>query len=190
MFPEEVVDGKEAQRRAVLAWRAGLDRRTQEEAAQKLMSRALAELAFPPSTVIAGYWPIRSEIDPRPLMFALQKKGYRLALPVIETGEILFRTWAFNDSLAEGAFSTSEPASTAPEVKPDVLFVPLVAFDGARNRLGYGKGYYDKALSRLRRNHVVRVIGLAYEGQKLDALVVEDHDEPLDMVITEQGVYR
>ena len=185
MIAQDYVDGKEALRRSVLSWRAGLDRTTQETAAQRLMSLALRELdGLPATTTIAGYWPIRSELDPRPLMFALQKKGFRLALPVIEKTEILFRAWSFNDSLAEGAFSTSEPAATAPEVKPSLLLAPLVAFDATKARLGYGKGYYDKALSRL------RVIGLAYEGQKVDAIPVEAHDQPLDMVITEQTIYR
>lgn len=190
MVSQDIMDGKELQRAEALGWRSSLEKSVQERAAQRLMTLALKETNFPAATVIAGYWPIRSEIDPRPLMYALQKKGYRLALPVIEKSEILFRAWSFNDSLNEGAYSTSEPASNAPEVKPDVMLAPLVAFDAAKNRLGYGRGYYDKALSRLRQSNKVTVIGLAYEGQRLDAVLTEPHDEPLDMVITDENVYR
>ena len=180
---------KDELRATALEWRASLDKERREQAAQRLVVRALQAIDAKASDSIAGYWPIRSELDPRPLMHALQKKGHALALPVIEGETILFRKWSFNSSLEVGAFSTSEPCASSPEVKPNIILVPLVAFDTARNRLGYGKGYYDRALSRLRATMQVRMIGLAYEGQKLEHIPAESHDQGLDMIITDETIY-
>ena len=189
MIDTPLAFSKEEQRVAALKWRSELSADTREQAAQKLVIRALAALDPKPTDIIAGYWPIRSEMDPRPLLFALQKKGHKLALPVIDGDNIIFRAWSFNDSLEGGAFSTSEPPATAREVKPTLILAPLVAFDESRHRLGYGKGYYDKALSRLRATQPVKVIGLAYEGQKLEKIAAEPHDEVLDMIVTEAATY-
>ena len=130
---------------------------------------------------IAGYWPVRGEIDPRPLLLAL---GRPIALPV--TGPrgtaLTFRLWRPGDALAPGPFRLSEP--TGPPAAPDMLLVPLLAYDSAGNRLGYGGGYYDRTIAVTG----ALAIGAAYAGQEVAAVPVGPDDRPLAGVVTETGL--
>ncbi len=130
---------------------------------------------------IAGYWPVRGEIDPRPLLLAL---GRPIALPV--TGPrgtaLTFRLWRPGDRLAPGPFGLSEP--TGPPAEPDVLLVPLLAFDACGNRLGYGGGYYDRTIAATG----ALAIGAAYADQEVAAVPVGPEDRPLAGVVTEAGL--
>lgn len=152
---------------------------------------ALADgLGLPPKALVAGYWPLGDEIDARPLMLALAGAGHDLALPVVVGSDspLEFRRWAPGDDLIDGPHGTLRPTDTAPAVDPAVLLVPLLAFDGAFFRLGYGGGYYDRTLARLRRTGPVTAIGLAFSVQQVPALPLGPWDQPLDMVVTERGV--
>lgn len=139
---------------------------------------------------VSIFLPIRDEPDTLPLIAALAGSGLRTALPATPPrGEPLrFRAWGLGDATVPGRFGTVEPAPDAPELDPDVLFVPLAAFDRRGYRLGYGAGYYDGALRRLRRLKPIVAVGVAFAVQEVDAVPTEPHDERLDAVVTEHGL--
>lgn len=138
---------------------------------------------------VAGYVPIRSEIDPMPLLEACAKAGCATCLPTTpKAGEALvFRAWQTGAPLVAGLYGTSEPPQDAPIITPNLLLVPLLAFDRAGYRLGYGGGFYDRTLAGLRPHGVV-AIGIAYAGQEIPQVPRESHDAPLDGIVTESGV--
>jgi 5-formyltetrahydrofolate cyclo-ligase len=138
---------------------------------------------------VAGYLPIRNEIDPRPAMLALAGLGYRVAVPVVEgPGRPLgFRLWSAEASMAQGAFGIEEPVA-GEAAEPDVLLVPLLAFDAAGHRLGYGGGFYDRTIAALRVGRGVHALGLAYAAQEVPAVPRGETDMRLDAVVTEAGV--
>ncbi len=147
-------------------------------------------LGIAAGAVVAGYWPLGDEIDPRPLMAALAASGRGLALPVV-IGRGLpleFRLWYPGDPLEKGGHGTRHPFATAHTVWPDVVLVPLLAFDAKGFRLGYGGGYYDRTLAQLRHDGTVLAIGLAYSVQQVDAVPAEAWDQKLDKIATETGV--
>ncbi len=147
---------------------------------------------LPGDAVVAGYWPMRGEIDVRPLLGGLAERGHVTALPVVVAPKtpLVFRRWAPGDALAEGAFGTRHPSEDAPEVRPHCLLVPLLAFDRHGGRLGYGGGFYDRTIADLRRQGGVVTVGVAYAGQEVDAVPSEPHDQPLDWVVTERALLR
>jgi len=137
---------------------------------------------------LAVYLPIGSEIDPRPLMDKLVKADAKLALPcVLDDGSMIYRHYTRGDPLEKRAFGLLEPFHEVPEVQPTLILTPLLAFDRQGNRLGYGKGHYDRAIARLREQGRVFICGLAFHGQEVDAIPAEPHDIPLDWVMTERG---
>lgn len=171
-----------------------LSRRAAMEASQRIeASLAIAECAdrlpLPDGAVIAGFWPIRDEIDPRPLLDRLRGKGYRLCLPVVANPHMIFREFTRDTAFEPAEFGIMEPVASSPELRPDVLLMPLAAFDDRGNRLGWGKGYYDIAIAALEQHGPITCIGLAFQVQEVDHIPVEPHDKPLDGILTEAG-YR
>ena len=143
--------------------------------------------------VYAAYLPIRSEISPLPLIAALHHAGQPTAMPVTpaEGQPLSFRLWAVGDALEDGPYGTRQPLASETPVLPDVILAPLLAFDLAGWRLGYGGGFYDRTIADLTaRGHSAKLIGLAYDGQKLDKLPIGPHDMPLDAVLTPSGLHR
>ncbi len=143
--------------------------------------------------IIAGYWPIQSEINPFPLMQMFEDRGYPLALPCLvplEAGgfSMIFRRFRIGDTLIHGPFDIRQPLDEADIVDPDVLLMPLLAFDITGVRLGYGGGYYDRVLADLRARRPVKAWGMAFSGQQLAEAPFDVHDQKLDDVLTEQGV--
>lgn len=137
---------------------------------------------------VAVYLPIGSEIDPRPLMTKLIAAGAKLALPCVQDdGTMVYRAYQRGDMLEQRPFGLLEPNPEVPELHPTLVITPLLAFDRQGNRLGYGKGHYDRALTRLREQGRVFVCGLAFFGQEAESLPAEAHDVPLDWVMTERG---
>ena len=138
---------------------------------------------------VSAYWPIGSEIDPRALITRLKNEGGAdLCLPrVEEDGSMSFRAWAPGNELIPGRFGLQEPPASAPRVMPTLVLTPLLAYDRHGNRLGYGKGHYDRALHALREAGRVFVCGLAFHGQEIDEVPAEPHDIPLDWIVTERG---
>ena len=143
-----------------------------------------------PSPVVSAFLPIRGEPDILPLLDALSAAGLRISLPATPPrGTALpFRAWQPGDALVPGRFGTAEPEPTAAVLDPDLLFVPLAAFDRRGFRLGYGAGYYDGALRRLRAAKPVLAVGVAFAVQEVAAVPTEPHDERLDAVLTESGL--
>ena len=174
-------------RRTVLQRRKDAHGARATDAAAALTVRALT--AFQAQELsIAGYWPLGDEIDCRPLLAALKSTGAQVALPVVAgQGQVLiFRIWTPGDALDQGPFGTAHPGIRAPVVVPRVLFVPLIAFDAAGNRLGYGAGYYDRTIATFRKERAITAIGLAYDEQEVDAVPAEAHDQRLDAVMTDR----
>ncbi|MEO1321579.1 MAG: 5-formyltetrahydrofolate cyclo-ligase [Pseudomonadota bacterium] len=137
---------------------------------------------------VAVYLPIGSEIDPKPLMSKLIAAGANLALPCVQDdGTMVYRAYKRGDMLEQRPFGLLEPNAEVPMVNPTLVITPLLAFDRNGNRLGYGKGHYDRALAKLRDNGRVFVCGLAFFGQEVEAVPAESHDIPLDWVMTERG---
>jgi 5-formyltetrahydrofolate cyclo-ligase len=177
-------------RAAALAARDALSGEYCAAAALAIATRGLP-FAIAPDTIVSGYSPIRSEIDPVPLMQALAGQGARLALPaVMARGKSLaFRAWSANDRLMLGALGILEPSPAAAEMIPDIMLVPLAAFDRAGHRIGYGAGHYDYTLAHLRKVKPIAAIGLAFAVQEIEAVPALPHDVALDYVLTETQLF-
>ena len=143
------------------------------------------------SKIVAGYIAMGSEINPEPIMQSLSISGIKLGLPRVnsQTNALDFHEYNFDDELLKNDFGIREPYSTAPLLTPDALIVPLLAFDIMGFRLGYGGGYYDKAIANLHQNSDLITIGIGFEEQLFDNLPTEPHDMALDFVVTPQKLY-
>lgn len=177
-------------RAAALAAREALSEEARVAAAAAIASRGLP-FAITPGAIISGYSPIRSEFDPTPLMRKLAGQGARLALPVVTARgkSLVFRLWSPNDRLMLGPLGIPEPSPAAAEVIPDIMLVPLAAFDRAGHRIGYGAGHYDYTFAHLRKAKAVMGIGLGFAAQEIRAIPALPHDVALDYVLTEKRVF-
>ncbi|WP_375590575.1 5-formyltetrahydrofolate cyclo-ligase [Hoeflea alexandrii] len=183
------MDSKASIRAKVLARRDALAREQRIEMSLAMVDVA-ETLSFDPGAVIAGYLPILSEPDLRPLLSRLRERGARLCLPVVLDREtIVFRDFVRGADLVKTGFGTSGPGEEAEVIDPDLLLMPLSSFDARGNRLGYGAGHYDRAIARLRaKGKSPALIGAAFSVQEVEALPADDHDVALDMILTEQGL--
>jgi 5-formyltetrahydrofolate cyclo-ligase len=173
-------------RAAALAKRDALSETQRDAAAQALAARGLPfDIAH--GTIVAGYSPIRSEIDPTPLMRKLAAQGAQLALPVITARDapLIFRVWSPGAELVRGPLGILEPSPEAARVIPDILLVPLAAFDRSGHRIGYGAGHYDRTFAQLRPSKAVTAAGVAFAVQEIEAVPALPHDVALDYVLTE-----
>ena len=173
-------------RNAALARRSALGDTDRDAAARALVSHRFP-LPMKPGAIVAGYSPIRSEIDPVPLMRSLAARGAQLALPVIiaRNEPLMFRVWHPDSALVPGALGILEPLPEAPQLMPDILLVPLAAFDRAGHRIGYGAGHYDRTFAQLRAVKPFTAIGLAFDTQEIEMIPMQPHDVALDFVLTE-----
>ena len=184
---------KAALRRSARARRAAAHRASGAEAGNRLMTLLLAGIEIRPDEVVSGYHPVRGEIDPLPLMARLAADGIVTALPVVVArGQpLIFRQWRSGDPLMAGEYGIPVPPESAREVVPDLMLVPLLAFDRRGYRLGHGAGYYDRTIAALHRTKAnVRTLGLAFEDQGVDDVPHDGHDQPVDWVVTERTVLR
>ena len=174
-------------RRAALARRDALPLAERMAAALAIADRGLpVEVA--PGTVVSGFSPLKSEISPLPLLRRLADMGASLALPVVvgRGKPLVMRSWSFGAPLVAGVWGIREPPADAPEVFPDILVVPLLAFDRRGHRIGYGAGYYDMTIARLRAMKPVTAIGVAFATQEITAVPATPRDARLDLVLTER----
>jgi 5-formyltetrahydrofolate cyclo-ligase len=178
-------------RKTSLARRDAIPAETRAAAAQ-----AAAEMPLPveitPGMIVSAYSPLKSEMNPVPLMRKLADAGAQLALPVVAgpNKPLIMRSYAFGQALNSGVWGIREPFPDAEEVLPDVLIVPLAAFDNKGHRIGYGAGYYDMTINRLRLLKKVVTIGFAYAAQQVAVVPIESHDARLDYMLTEREVIK
>jgi 5-formyltetrahydrofolate cyclo-ligase len=184
-----IASAKSDLRKVALARRDALPAAERMAAAEAIAARAFP-IALPSGAIVSGFMPLNSEISPLPLMRKLSDGAARLALPVV-VGRGLplsMRAYAFGDALVKGVWGIRVPPPEALEVEPDVLLVPLLAFDRNGNRLGYGAGYYDMTIAALRAKKRVVAIGVAFAAQEVDEVPTTPRDVRLDLVLTERGM--
>ena len=159
-------------------------------AGRQIADLFLQNIAWRPDQVVSGYVPIGQEADVMPLLQALALRHVGLALPVVteRSAPLRFRAWAPGDALEQAGFNCRQPLAVAAWADPDLLLVPMLAFDRSGARLGYGGGYYDRTLSALRRDRPITAIGIAFAAQEWESLPCDPHDQRLDFIVTEQGV--
>jgi 5-formyltetrahydrofolate cyclo-ligase len=186
MSTDPLAEQKSAIRRAAIARRDALPPADRAQAAE-----AIAARPFPApvtaGTIVSGFMPLKSEISPLPLMRKLGGAGARLALPAIDgRGKpLIMRAYAIGDALAAGQWGIREPKPEAGEVAPDILLVPLLAFDRSGNRIGYGAGYFDMTIAKFRAVKSILAVGIAYAAQEIGTVPVTPRDARLDLVLTE-----
>jgi 5-formyltetrahydrofolate cyclo-ligase len=183
--PEQL---KAVLRRAAVAQRDALPPAERMAAALAIAERGLP-IEVMPGIIISGFSPLKSEINPLPLLRRLADAGAGLALPVVAgRGQpLIMRAWSFGAPLVSGVWGIREPTADAPELFPDVLIVPLLAFDRRGHRIGYGAGYYDMTIARLRAMNPVAAVGIAFAAQEIAAVPATPRDARLDLVLTERG---
>jgi 5-formyltetrahydrofolate cyclo-ligase len=180
---------KAALRREAIARRDAIPAPERAAAAEAIGARGLP-VPVPPVTLVSGFMPMRSEVNPLPLMRNLAAAGARLALPVVagRGRPLILRAWSFGEPLARGVWGIQQPRDTAAEVAPDIMIVPLLAFDRTGHRIGYGAGYYDMTIGALRARKPIVAIGIAFAAQEIERVPATARDAALDLVLTERDV--
>jgi 5-formyltetrahydrofolate cyclo-ligase len=182
---------KQAMREEALARRIVL-RAAAPDAAHRMARNFISRIPLPAGAVVSAFVAIGDEANPAPLIDLLWAEGHKVALPrVVKKGEKLaFHRFEPGATLVPGVFGLSQPGTDWPEETPDVLVVPLLAFDSHGWRLGYGGGFYDRTLADLRASRKILAVGYAFAGQEVDDVPHRESDEPLDWVVTETGARK
>jgi 5-formyltetrahydrofolate cyclo-ligase len=188
--PSSATSAKPTLRREALVRRDAIGAGARAEASAVICAAAAKLIEERRPRVVAGYWPIRSEVDCRALLETLRERGIVVALPVVADDEtILFRQWGHGDPLVPAGFGTLGPAHGSEQVVPELVVMPLAGFDAGLHRLGYGRGHYDRAIARLHLRSVRPfLVGLAFVAQEVSSIPFEDHDMRLDAIVTEAGI--
>jgi 5-formyltetrahydrofolate cyclo-ligase len=190
---EGITAQKTTLRRVMRERRAALEAKTRATAAYAVRDRlieVLPRLTLPATAVVAGFLPIRDELDPRPALTAFRELGLQLVLPVVvaRNEPLVFRVWSLETVLEPDSFGIPAPPVWAEVLSPDLLLVPMLAFDRQGERLGYGAGFYDLTLTLLRAQRRTLAIGVAFAAQEVEAVPVSARDATLDAVVTENDV--
>lgn len=182
---------KAALREAALARRDAIPPAERAAAADAIAASTFL-YKLPSDLIVSGFMPMRSEINPLPLLRRFAEAGHPLALPAIagRGRPLIMRAYAFGDELARGQWGIREPTPDRPEVEPDILIVPLACFDRAGHRIGYGAGYYDMTIAALRATKLVTAIGIAFAVQEIARVPATERDQRLDFVLTEKELIR
>jgi len=156
-------------------------------AAEKALYLFSEHIPFEKTDIVSGYWPLAGEFDCRPLMHYFHARGCRVVLPVVidNAAPLEFRQWHPGLEMQVDKFGVEIPPANCPVLVPTIMLVPLLAFDAAGYRLGYGGGFYDRSLEKLRKHVDVTAVGLAFEMQKLDKLPIDAYDQALNWVVTD-----
>jgi 5-formyltetrahydrofolate cyclo-ligase len=186
---DQIPRQKELLRNEALARRDALPA-TQRQAAAEIIAARKFPVAIPRGAVVSGFMPMKSEINPLPLLKRLAAAGAKLALPVVagRGKPLIMRAWEFGAPLEAGVWGIRQPKADAPEIDPDILIVPLAAFDRAGHRIGYGAGYYDMTITRLRGIKSVVVLGIGFAAQEIPRVPATERDARLDLVLTEREI--
>lgn len=187
MADPNIEQAKAALRLRARSARAAVSAAARAEAAKSVAAHFFTAIPLDPTTIVAGYWKIKDEMDCLPIIAKLMDSGQPVCLPVVlgDDQPLSLRLWEQGTPLYESGFGTLAPSELAPQVEPDLIIVPLLGFDARGTRLGYGGGYYDRTLARLAKKP--RLVGIAFAAQEIAEIPHEAHDMPLDMVITENG---
>jgi len=186
----DILEAKRALRARIKAWRAGLSAEVRTRAAEAVAQRGLDFLEpKPKGGVVSGFAPLADEFRAWPLLRRLHAVGFALALPVMQGKgrPLVFRAWTPGDAMDSGVWGIAEPKADKAVLEPDILIVPLLAFDRRGWRLGYGGGFYDRTLNGLRARKAVVAVGLAHDEQEVDAVPHLDYDQRLDWVLCPSG---
>ena len=185
--PVQTESPKARLRREALAARDALPADRRAVAAQAIAER-LFPIAIGNGVIVSGFMPLKTEINPLPLLRKLAASGAALALPaIVGRGKpLIMRTYTFGDKFARGQWGIREPKPVSPAVDPDILIVPLAAFDRKGHRIGYGAGYYDMTINALRAKKSVVAVGIAFAAQEISEVPATGRDERLDLVLTER----
>jgi 5-formyltetrahydrofolate cyclo-ligase len=188
----ELKDIKIEARKAAAIIRKTAHVELRDEAPLLLAAQKFPVEAHATAKVVSAFFPYKSEIDTRPLLGKLAGEGWTTCLPiVIALGQpLIFRRWMPGQPTAPGVWGIPQPTDDAELVEPDVLVVPMMAFDRAGFRLGYGGGFYDRTLQTLRAKKSITAIGAAYAAQEVDSVAHDSHDQALDYILTEKGVFK
>ncbi len=172
--------------------RAAAHKELDEKAGAALAQGGLSFLGHTGPAVVSGFFPYKSEIDLLGLMGRLNGDGWTTCLPIVlKAGQpLLFKAWAPGEATEPGAWDIPIPVGSAPVAEPDIMLVPLLAFDRAGYRLGYGGGFYDRTIEMFRAKKQLIAVGVAYAAQEVGEVVRGKHDQPLDWVLTENGPIR
>lgn len=187
---DPVAEEKKALRAETLARRDALDPQYRVEASLRIAEAGATAIDCCPGDIVSGFWPMRSEVDTRPLMSALRERGARLCLPaILDKTTIVFRELVRGAEMVDMGFGTVGPGADAAVLDPTIMLVPLAAFDAQGQRIGYGGGYYDRAIARLHENGFhPRLVGIAFDCQEVARVPAEAHDVPLPCILTESGL--
>jgi 5-formyltetrahydrofolate cyclo-ligase len=185
----EIAKSKAALREAALALRDALPASERQAAAESIAAQPFP-VTIKQGIIVSGFMPMKTEINPSPLMRKLADAGAQLALPAIAgRGKPLsMRAWTFGAPLKTGQWGIREPGPEALEIAPDILIVPLACFDRAGHRIGYGAGYYDMTINALRAKKKVTAIGVAFAAQEIPQVPATERDARLDLVLTEREI--
>jgi len=186
------METKEALREELKKRRADVsleDRKTVEDI---IADNFLEAVKLPSESVVALYWPLGDELSTIALAHRLRDSGHTVVLPAVETegGLLTFREWTPDVPLVKGRHGIMEPPTTQEILVPELVVAPLLGVDDAGHRLGYGGGYYDRTIAGLRQDGgFLGYLGLCYSFQNVAELPIEEHDQPLDAVMSEKGVH-
>lgn len=182
------IDAAKASLRRDAAERRRVAVRDNPSAGAAVRNNFLGAVELPADIPVSAYWPLEEEFDPRPLFMELHRRGHPVGLPVIlgKGQPLLFRRWEPNVELVRGPFRVMTPPPTAPEIIPKLLLVPLLAFDRAGYRLGYGGGFYDRTIAKLRLAGEALAVGVTFAALEVPAVPRDDTDQRLDWVVTDR----
>jgi 5-formyltetrahydrofolate cyclo-ligase len=185
----DIAAEKKQMRVEAVALRDALPREARQDAAEAIAARPFP-LKIRAGITVSAFMPMKSEINPLPLLRRLEEMGALIALPVMagRGRPLVMRQWSFGEPLAAGVWGIREPKPEAPAVDPDILLVPLLGFDRAGYRVGYGGGYYDVTIAALRAKKQVTAIGIAFAAQEVGQVPRTESDARLDLVLTEREV--
>ena len=188
MVDDKIEEAKAALRIKAHAARAALPQADRADAALAVRQHFFESITLNAGDIVAAYWRIRDELDCQPILVRLMDSNQTVVLPVVLGPDepLDLRVWEQGASLYEAGFGTLAPSELAPKAEPDIVIMPLLGFDKMGTRLGYGGGYYDRTLAKMRKKPML--VGLAFAAQELDAIPREAHDVPLDAIVTEAGM--